>query len=346
MSVKAVTIKEVAERAGLSVATVSRALSGRGHVSTTARTLSEQAARELGYVASYNAAGLASGRSKNIGLVVPWVNRWFFSTIIETASTVLAAEGYDLTLYYLGGGRRERDLVFSDFLLRKRVDGLLAVSLELDDSERADLLRVGTPLVCIGGVLPGVSTVSIDDFASARLATEHLIALGHQRIAHLGWEGSGDFDLANTRQGGYAHALAQAGIALAPELLVLGDFTMAEGYASAKRLLSDPRLRPTAIFAASDEMAIGAITAARDLGLDVPRDVSVVGIDGHDLGPVFGLTTVDQHVRTQATQAATLLLGLVDADPGDREPVQSELEVDLVVRASTMAPNPDRPSSR
>jgi DNA-binding LacI/PurR family transcriptional regulator len=346
VSSKAVTIKEVAERAGLSVATVSRALSGRGHVSETARTLSAQAARELGYVASYNAASLASGRSKNVGLVVPWVNRWFFSTVIETASTVLAADGYDVTLYYLGGGKRERDLVFSDFLLRKRVDGLLAVSLELDDAERADLLRVGTPVVCIGGVMPGVSTVSIDDFATARLATAHLIALGHERIAHLGWEGPGDFDLATTRQGGYAHALSEAGIALAPELLVLGDFTMAEGYAAAKRLLSDPRLCPTAIFAASDEMAIGAITAARDLGLDVPRDVSVVGIDGHDLGPVFGLTTVDQHVREQATQAAALLLGLLDAEPGEREPVHAELEVDLVVRTSTMVPNADRPSSR
>ncbi|MGH1562441.1 LacI family DNA-binding transcriptional regulator [Mumia sp. DW29H23] len=337
------TIRDVAERAGLSVATVSRALSGRGRVSETARTLSEQAARELGYVASFTAASLASGRSKNIGLVVPWVNRWFFSTIIETVSTVLAAEGYDLTLYYLGGGKRERDLVFSDFLLRKRVDGLLAVSLELDDAERADLLRVGTPIVCIGGVIPGVSTVSIDDFATALLATDHLVALGHRRIAHIGWEGAGDFALATTRQGGYAQALRGAGLEVAPELIALGDFTMQDGYAAAKRLLSDPRLRPTAISAASDELAIGAIAAARDLGLDVPRDVSVVGIDGHDLGEVFGLTTVDQHVREQATRAATLLLGQLDEDPAEREPVHSEVGVDLLVRSSTMAPRPSGP---
>ncbi|MDD9348705.1 LacI family DNA-binding transcriptional regulator [Mumia sp.] len=341
-----VTIKDVAERAGLSVATVSRALSGRGHVSETARTLSAQAARDLGYVASYNAASLASGRSKNVGLVVPWVNRWFFSTIIETASTVLAAAGYDVTLYYLGGGKRERGLVFSDFLLRKRVDGLLAVALELDDTERVDLLRVGTPVVCIGGVIPGVSTVSVDDFATARLATDHLVALGHRRIAHIGWEGAGDFALAATREDGYARALRDAGLEVVPELVALGDFTMQEGYSTAKRLLSDPRLRPTAISAASDELAIGAITAARDLGLDVPRDVSVVGIDGHDLGGVFGLTTVDQHVREQATQAADLLLRQLDDDSVDREPVHTELGLDLVIRSSTMAPRPDGPRTR
>ncbi|WP_370618841.1 LacI family DNA-binding transcriptional regulator [Mumia sp. Pv 4-285] len=337
-----VTIKDVAERAGLSVATVSRALSGRGHVSEAARAQSEQAARELGYVASYNAASLASGRSKNVGMVVPWVNRWFFSTVIETASTVLAAEGYDLTLYYLGGGKRERDLVLCDFLLRKRIDGMLAVALELDDAERADLLRVGTPIVCIGGVIPGVSTVSIDDFAAARLATEHLVALGHRRIAHIGWEGAGDFALATTRQGGYADAVRAAGVEIVPDLIALGDFTTQDGYAAAKRLLADPRLRPTAISAASDELAIGAITAARDLGLDVPRDVSVVGIDGHDLGDVFGLTTVDQHVREQATQAATLLLRQLGQEPDTREPVHAEVAVELVVRSSTMAPRPPR----
>jgi DNA-binding LacI/PurR family transcriptional regulator len=330
--VAGVTIRDVAERAGLSVATVSRALSGRGHVSEAARALSERAARDLGYVASFIAASLASGRSKNVGLVVPWVNRWFFSTVIETASTVLAAEGYDVTLYYLGGGKRERDLVLTDFLLRKRVDGLLAVALELDEQERSDLLRVGTPIVCIGGVMPGVSTVSIDDFAAARLATAHLVSLGHRRIAHLGWEGVGDFALATTRQGGYAAALQEARIRLEPELVVLGGFTTRDGYAAAKRLLSDPRLRPTAIAAASDELAIGAVTAARDLGLDVPGDVSVVGIDGLFLSALMnpGLTTVRLPMAEMGERALALAL----KEPGAR-PRRQRMRAELVVRDST-----------
>ena len=186
--------------------------------------------------------------------------------------------------------------MFEHFLLRKRVDAVIAISLELTADEVGRLLAMNKPIVGVGGPLPGVRTLSIDDIAVARLATEHLLSLGHRNIAHIGGtpDFERDFHLPTNRRVGYEAALDAVGISPDPELFRRADFTIQGGYAAAKQLLGNPRNRPTAIFAASDEMAIGAILAARDLGMSVPQDLSVIGIDDHDLAEFFGLTTVAQ----------------------------------------------------
>lgn len=178
-------IKDVAERAGLSVATVSRALSGKGNVSPSSRERARSAAAELGFVLSYHASSLASGRTHNVGLVVPSVHRWFFSAVIEGASAALLEAGYDLTLYNIGENPAHRQSVFNDFLLRKRVDAVIAVSLELSEDEIQQLHAVHRPIVGIGGPLPGASTIRIDDAGIALKATNHLLGLGHTKIAHI-----------------------------------------------------------------------------------------------------------------------------------------------------------------
>lgn len=278
-------IEEVAKLAGVSTATVSRALSGRGHVSAAAKEKVEQAAATLGYVVSSNASSLASGRTRNVGVVIPFLNRWFFSSVLEGAQQALLRRGYDLTLYNLSGDGAERRSVFEHFLLRKRVDAVIAVSLELTEPEVRRLHELGKPLVGVGGPIPGVRTLTIDDTAVARLATEHLLGLGHRRIAHIGGdlEFDVDFHLPTNRRLGYEAALRDAGIEPDPRLFAPADFTIRGGYHAAKQLLGAPHDRPSAVFAASDEMAVGTILAARDLGLQVPRDVSVVGIDDHYL---------------------------------------------------------------
>jgi LacI family repressor for deo operon, udp, cdd, tsx, nupC, and nupG len=337
-------IEEVARAAGVSSATVSRALSGRGHVSAPTRERVLEAARQLGYVVSSSASALATGRMRNVGVVIPFLNRWFYGAVVEGAESALLEQGYDLTLYNLGGGADERRSVFEHFLLRKRVDAVIAVSLELTEAEVARLHEVGKPMVGVGGPLPGVRTLSIDDLAVSRLATEHLIGLGHRRIAHIGGDRAVemDFHLPTTRRLGYQAALADAGLPDDPDLFEAGDFTMQGGYAAAKQLLGAPHNRPTAIFAASDEMAIGAILAARDLGLDVPRDVSIVGIDDHDLAPFFQLTTVAQYPMLQGRMAVDVLMQ--ELHPGHPEPdsLNTPLPFDLVVRSSTARPDPNR----
>ncbi|GAB3134495.1 LacI family DNA-binding transcriptional regulator [Marisediminicola antarctica] len=333
-------IDEVAMRAGVSTATVSRALSGRGQVSPATRERVVAAAKAIGYVVSSNASGLATGRTRNVGVVIPFLNRWFFSSVVEGAESALMGYGYDLTLYNLGGGGEERRSVFDDFLLRKRVDAVIAISLELTTDEVASLLEVKKPMVGVGGPLAGVRTLSIDDVEVARLATGHLIALGHREIAHLG--GNEDpgaaFHLPTNRREGYQAALEDAGIPVDPNLIIYADFTLQDGYATAKQLLGSPHKRPTAIFAASDEMAIGAILAARDLGLRVPQDVSVIGIDDHELSGFFGLSTVAQFPALQGRRAVEILMDQLHPTRAESPSVNTPLPFELIVRSSTATP--------
>ncbi|GAP56402.1 HTH-type transcriptional repressor PurR [Arthrobacter sp. Hiyo6] len=258
-----------------------------------------------------------------MGVVVPSVHRWFFSSVVEGVSAALLDGGYDLTLYNVGEDQDRRHNVLNDFLLRKRVDAVIAVSLELSQTEIQQLLAIHRPIVGIGGPLPGASTIRINDFGIAEAAANHLIGLGHTKIAHMTGDAAyqQDFRLPGTRQGGFEKAMNRAGQQIRPEWQVSADFTIQGAYASARRLLGASAERPTAVFAASDEMAIGTILAARDFGLRVPYDLSVIGIDGHELGEVFGLTTIDQDARGRVlSPSSSCCPGSRDGTkPGTRE---------------------------
>ena len=335
-----VGIDDVARHAGVSTATVSRALSGNGHVSPATRLKVEASAGELGYVVSSTASSLASGRMKNIGVVVPFLDRWFFSSVVEGAQKSLLKNGYDLTLFSLTGGGGERRSVFEHFLLRQRVDAVIAISLELTATEVATLHALHKPLVGVGGPIEGVRTLTIDDVSVARLATEHLLALGHTRIANIGGneDVDRDFHLPTNRRVGYELALRAAGITPAAELFMPADFTMGSGYQAAKQLLSSVHDRPTAVFAASDEMAIGVILAARDLGLVVPRDVSVIGIDDHELADFFGLTTIAQFPQAQGEKAVEILLDQLRPGQNELTDLNTPMPFELLVRSTTARP--------
>jgi len=337
-----VGIDEVARHAGVSTATVSRALSGRGHVADATRERVMASATTLGYVVSSSASSLATGRTRNIGVMVPFLTRWFYTSVIEGAQRRLMQYGYDLTLYNLSGHDDERALVFEHFLLRRRVDAVIAVSLELTTGEVAALHELRKPLVGVGGPIPGVPTLSIDDVAVSRLATEHLLALGHRVIGHIGGKVDEEmaFHLPTNRRQGYEAALRDAGIEPDAALYFPATFTVESGYLAAQRMLADPRLRPTAIMAASDEMAIGAILAARDRGISVPRELSVIGIDDHELAGFFQLSTVAQHPEVQGERAVELLIDELEqrgADSGG-EATDTRLPFELIVRGSTAAP--------
>ncbi len=338
-------IKDVADKAGLSVATVSRALSGKPNVSAKSRKLALEAAGALGFVPSYHASSLASGRNHNIGLVVPAIHRWYFSSVLEGVSEVLLEAGYDLTLYNVGHEQEHRHRVLNDFLLRKRLDAVIAVALVLNDAEIQQLLAVHRPIVGIGGTLPGASTIRIDDERLARMATNHLVRLGHTRIAHVTGNAAldQDFKLPGIRHAGYQKAMADAGLEVRPEWQAAADFTVQGAYTAARRLLGTTAERPTAVFAASDEMAVGTILAARDFGLQVPRDLSVVGMDGHELGETFGLTTVDQDPRGQGALAARTALQLLQSKSGPdgtrvAPDADQEFPTEFVIRTSTAVP--------
>ena len=331
-------IDEVARATGVSTATVSRALRGLPNVSDKTRAAVRRAADELGYVASSSASGLASGRTLAMGVVVPSVSRWFYTTVIEGVDAELRAASYDMILFNLGGHRGDRERVFHRSILRKRTDALLAMCLDFTPEERHQLASLGHPTIVVGGPVKGLRSVGIDERATARLATQHLIGLGHTEIAHLGGEDEEGLNrqVPVGRLHGYQQAMRDAGLAVRPEWVIPGGFTLPDSRAAMNELFSRPGPRPTAVFAASDEMAFGAMLAAQDHGLSIPGDFSVIGIDDHDYAESFGLSTMAQDPFDQGASATRILLDeLAGAEPRSRS---VRCPVTLIVRRSTAAP--------
>ncbi|MET0829201.1 MAG: LacI family DNA-binding transcriptional regulator [Microbacterium sp.] len=331
-------IAEVARLAGVSKSTASRALGGTGYVSDDTRRRVHDAAASIGYVPSTNAVGLATGRTQNIGVVMPYVNRWFFAEVLEGIQQELLERGLDLTLYDAKPGTDGRNRIFEDFLARKRFDGLIAVGLEPDHDEIDRLLTIGRPVVSVVGSGETTTVVEIDDDYVARRATEHLVALGHRDIAFLGGGSITHWAQVDRRRlNGYVRAMEDAGLSDHVRHIV-SDVTLPGGYASAVDALGDARGRPTGIVATCDEVAIGAIIAARRLGVQVPSDLSVIGIDDHEFADMFALTTLRQSPREQGRVAVELLISHLD-DPSQATKVV-RMQAQLVVRNSTSARDP------
>jgi LacI family transcriptional regulator, repressor for deo operon, udp, cdd, tsx, nupC, and nupG len=331
-------IDDVARLAGVSTATVSRALRGLPVVSELTRMRVLEAAKQLGYVASPSASRLAGGKTRSVAVVVARITRWFFATVVEAAEETLHQAGYDMVLYNLGGRPESRGKVFSGAALSHRADALMLVCTPLDGPDFAAVDRLGIPVVAVSEGGPRWPAVRIDDVAAARAATGHLLDLGHRRIAHLG--GAGADRLAGAvhvdRRQGFLDALRAAGVEPDPALDVRAEFTLPGAIRATGELLrrAEP---PTAIFAACDEMAMGAMAVLRQAGLRVPQDVSVIGIDDHDMAAVVGLSTVAQPAAEQGQLAASMLLeqlyGGSEAPQGT-----TVLPTRLVVRGSTGPP--------
>jgi len=332
-------IDDVARLAGVSTATVSRALRGLPAVAEETRARVTEAAARLGYVASPHASRLAGGRTGAVGVVVPRITRWFFATVVEAAEETLYQAGWDVLLYNLGGHEQNRNRLLRTQALHKRVDAVMLVATPLQAEDFADLVDLRLPGVTVsaGTPVPGWPAIRIDDVATARTATEHLIGLGHRRIAHI--TGDRDDELAfstpHDRKAGYRAAHDSYGLAVDPELTLETGFTVRSGEIAAEILLrrDDP---PTAIFAACDEIGMGAMRALRRAGVRVPDDVSVIGIDDHDLSAALGLTTMAQPAAQQGRLAAVALLTRLLG--GATAPTDQWLPTELVLRESTAPP--------
>ncbi|GAA3593748.1 LacI family DNA-binding transcriptional regulator [Klugiella xanthotipulae] len=337
-----VTIADVAQRAGVSKATTSRALSGQGYVAQATRTAVQRAAEELGYIASANASGLATGRSQSIAVLIPIINRWFFAEVLQSVESALLAASYDMTVYNVSHNSANRERVFDYFLLRRSFDAVLLVGVDTRRSELDAVRRLGVPLACIGAPLPGIDSYVLDDYRTARSATEHLVTLGHRRISFFGGPAGHTHDtdpesslVHGERFAGYRDAMIAAGL---DEVLsyVPAQLTIASGLAAGRRRLAHPEHPLTAVMAESDEVACGVLLAARELGLDVPRDVSVIGIDGHDHGEAFGLTTMQQNPQQLGAMAVRDVLARI---AGEGQPLApTPVSAEFVVRSSTAAP--------
>ncbi len=330
-----VDIGAVARRAGVSTATVSRALRGLPNVSASARERVLAAAAELDYVVSPSASRLASGQTRSVAVVAPYLGRWFFGQVLAGAEEVLRAAGYDVLLYGLPDDAA-REAFFTRLPVRRRVDGVLVLTLPLTGAEIDALLSLGVPIGTVGVPAPGISSVGIDDEAGARAAVNHLINLGHTRIAMIGSGPSEPihFTVPQQRALGYTTALTTAGLDTPPAYQVDGQFTFAGGGAAMADLLALPT-PPTAVFAQSDEMAMGALRTLRHTGLTCPGDLSIIGFDDHELAALSDLTTIAQPAHTQGQTAAhDLLTRLSTHTP----PTTTTLPTRLILRGTTSTP--------
>ena len=339
-----VSIEDVATAAGVSTATVSRAVRGLPRVSPATREKILGIADTLGYVASSSASGLATGRTKTIGVLAPFVNRWFFSKAIEGADRELHARQYNLSLFNLGGHGSNRERLFSKTMVDKQIDALLVLCMTLSHEEIEHLQKIDIPLVVVGGHVEECAYICIDNYAAASTAVRHLIDLGHTDIALLHGDDETDlnFDVPRVRIKAFQNVMAEAGLHVRPEWDVWGDFTVSSGQEAFKRLWNRPGRKPTAIFCASDEMAMGVIFEAHRAGVRVPEDLSVIGIDDHDFSEAIGLTTVAQRPDEQAELGTKMLLDELDGLAGA---VRSTVAPHRLIVRRTTAPPRSRTSA-
>jgi LacI family repressor for deo operon, udp, cdd, tsx, nupC, and nupG len=332
-----VSIEDVAAAAGVSTATVSRAVRGLPRVSPATREKILGIAETLGYVASSSASGLATGRTRTIGVLAPFVSRWYFSKAIEGADRELHARQYNLSLFNLGGHGGNRERLFSKTMVYKQIDALLVLCMALTHEEIEHLQKLDIPLVVVGGHVEECPYIGIDDYAAASAAVRHLIDLGHHDIALLHGDDETDlnFDVPRVRIQAFQDVMAAAGLKVRPEWDERGDFTLQSGQEAFRRLWNRPGAKPTALFCASDEMAMGVIFEANRAGVRIPQDLSVVGIDDHDFSEAVGLTTVGQRPDEQAELGTKMLLDELDGIAGA---VHSAVAPHRLIVRSTTAP--------
>lgn len=334
-----VSVHHVAERAGVSVSTVSRALRGVPGISEETRNRVRSAAEALGYTASPSASRLATGRTRTIAVVVPLLAKWFFAEVIAAAGRVLADEGYDVLLVELATEQLRQEF-FTSPRLHGRTDGVIVVALPLTDGELSALRRQGQAVVLVGSEGQGAASIRVEDRDGGRAAARHLLNLGHERIAFLGIRDEPGSTLGGIppaeRLLGYRDALTEAGIAADAELIAAVENSIDAGSAAAAELLSLAQ-PPTAIVAASDELAFGALATLRGAGLNVPRDVSVVGYDNHAVAGAVRLTTIDHAVGDQGRLAAEAVVSALAGQPAG-EGGGRRIAPRLVVRGSTAPP--------
>jgi DNA-binding LacI/PurR family transcriptional regulator len=333
-----VTIADVAAKAGVGAGTVSRVLNGSPKVAPATRARVEAAIQSLGYRPNPLARGLSRGRCQTIGVIVPFFTHASAVERLRGVVAALADSGYDLVLFNVESALH-RDEHFDLLRSRAQADGVLVMSLAPPQEEVARLVAAGMRVVLVDARARGVPAVVTDDVEGGRIATAHLVELGHRRIAFMGEAPENELGASSStdREQGYREVLASVDAPADPALVLHGAHDRDLARALALELLGRPD-PPTAVFAASDVQAMGVRTAAMELGLDVPGDVSIVGFDDIELARYVGLTTVRQPLFDSGHLGAQLLLGALASDDLPA-PSETLLPLSLVQRATT-APAP------
>ncbi|MGO4191484.1 LacI family DNA-binding transcriptional regulator [Arthrobacter sp. YAF17] len=331
------TIQDVAALSGLSICTVSRALRNLPNVSAGAQAKVSDAAAKLGYKASPAAARLAGGTTGSVAIIAPTATAWFFAQAVEAAEEVFAGAGYDTVLISLRNRPSVHSKLFGDLAgLSQRVDGILLLNIALSEAELAAVAASGLAVASVGMHDVPWDNVGIDNAAAARAATEHLLDLGHWDVAMLSGRETGEPSLitASERLRGFEQALSAHHVTVDPDLVLEAGSSIEGGRLAMIELIENRRM-PSAIVAGCDETAFGALMALRDHGLSAPKNMSIIGIDDHQMSWFLGLSTISQPVADQGAFAANLLIDRLHRSGLPNPPSSHVLETKLIARKST-----------
>ena len=330
-------MKHIAQALGVSVVTVSKVMRDHSDIGAVTRDRVLSKARELNYRPNLTARSLVTGQSRQIGIIVPTLLHPFFAEVLEAISTTMKMEGYAVMI-----SSSMEDPVVEDAaieqLLAHRLDGLIVSSCSFSPAKFQQLQENGIPFVLIDRFFPGfrANFVGVDDLAVGRMATEHLIAMGCKRIAHIrGLR----FTTGIRRFEGYKSALRRHGLKFDPELVT--PYATADGrdwqqsLGAMRTLLASSR--PDGIFCYNDPIAVAAIDVALEAGLRIPEDIAFVGCDNlhYDASLKAPLTSIDHHSALMGVRAAQMLLGLL-RDKSSTTVRQVVLEPSLVIRESSL----------
>lgn len=323
-----ISIKDVAEKAGVSPSTVSRALNDHPRISQETKERIQRLAAEMGYSPSAVARSLVTKHTRTVGFAVAWVSDPFLAPLLRGVEDFAVENGYTVVLSsFYNEAQRERELLST--FRERRVDGVIVESSRLDAEHYPLPDQFGLPIVLINRP-EYVHSVSTDNYQGGRLATEHLVALGHSRIGYIAAERGRRTNV--DRLEAYKRVLQARGSAFEPDLVAQGDGYAEGGKEAMRRLLALPS-PPTAVFCYNDLTAIGAARATREAGLRVPDDVSLIGFDDIELAAYVHppLTTVRQPAYELGRRAMEMVLALME---NEREVTSTMLEGELVVRES------------
>lgn len=326
-------IVEIAKKAGVSPATVSRALRGMHHVNERTRKRIIEAAQVLDYPIRRDLLpASASSRTNTIGVIAPYLSRWYFSQALAGVEQALREAGMDLLLYnFAQVDARKR--VFQQKKLVGKVDGLIVISLPPTDREFEQILGLGIPVSLLGVPDSRCSCVSIDDIKGGESAAKHLVEMGHRDIAIMSGieEQAFNFQVARQRKEGFLNILKENGIEFDDSNEIFADFDSHTSELAMDEFLRRKKL-PTAIFCESDEMAFGVIKSIRKKGLRIPEDISVIGFDDHEFASTIGLTTIAQPVQFLGQLAASQIMARIEKP--DSNTNQMKVPTSLIVRDS------------
>lgn len=326
------TIKEIAEAAGVSTATVSRVLNSSPQVRPKTRERVEEAIRRLNYSPSALARGLARKRTNLLGLILSDITNPFYPELIRGIQDRAKCDGYHVIICNTDGkySQEERYLWA---LLELRVEGVIFASVLMSETRGVELVRrAGIPLVLVNRRLPDTDLdyVVVDNKQGAMQAVRYLVGLGHRQIGIIA--GPGDASNSAERLAGYVQALEECGIALRDDYIITTEFSRRAAFEATKEMmtLADP---PTALFVVNDNMAVGTLGALSSLGLQVPGDVAVVGFDDTEMASleVVNLTTVSHRCYTMGSEAVNILMDRIKGT-GDAKPRQIVLKPELKIR--------------